>query len=137
MRPQKGRHNQELKVVALTAIIKRSALPASRSLPGCDKDAIDDCASLRGDFSHVRLTGSPRGLIPGVSQEAEELMRRIQLSVGLALALSVVAFTGAQAQVWCAVGTSVHNHARIMLHHKTLAKCDSNANGCKCVSCYN
>jgi hypothetical protein len=64
-------------------------------------------------------------------------MRRIQLSVGLALALSVAAFTGAQAQVWCAVGTSVHNHARIVLHHKTLAKCDSNANGCKCVSCYN
>jgi hypothetical protein len=64
-------------------------------------------------------------------------MRRIQLSVGLAVAMSLAAFTGAQAQTWCAVGTSVHNHARIVLHHKTLAKCDAGANGCKCVSCYN
>ncbi len=64
-------------------------------------------------------------------------MRRIQLSVGLALAMSVAAFTGAQAQTWCAVGTSVHNHARIVLHHHTLAKCVSGAAGCKCVSCYN
>ena len=36
----------------------------------------------------------------------------------------------------CAVGLSVHNHARIVLHHKTIATCSSKMDGCKCVSCY-
>ncbi len=66
-------------------------------------------------------------------------MRRFGLSVGLALALSGVAFSGSAFAAWpaCAVGTSVHNHARILLHGKTIASCMSGANGCKCVSCYN
>jgi hypothetical protein len=65
-------------------------------------------------------------------------MRRFGLSVGLALALSGVAFSGSAFAAWpaCAVGPSVHNHARIVLHHKTIASC-TGANGCKCVSCYN
>jgi len=64
-------------------------------------------------------------------------MRRFGLSVGIALALSGFVYSGAQATPGaCAVGTSVHNHARIVLHHKTIAKC-SGASGCKCVSCYN
>ncbi len=65
-------------------------------------------------------------------------MRRIGLSVGLALALSGVAFSGSAFADWpaCAVGTSVNNHARIVLKHKTIATC-TGANGCKCVSCYN
>lgn len=62
-------------------------------------------------------------------------MRRFGLSIGLALALAGFAVS-AQAQTWCAVGTSVHNHARIVLHHKTIARC-AGAAGCKCVSCYN
>lgn len=65
-------------------------------------------------------------------------MRRFGLSLSLAVAMSALVYSGAQAlPLNCAVGTSVHNHARIMLKGKTLAKCDSNANGCKCVSCYN
>jgi len=66
-------------------------------------------------------------------------MRRLGLSVGLALALSGLAFSGSAWAAWpaCAVGTSVHNHARIVLKGKTIAKCEGNANGCKCVSCYN
>ncbi|HEX3939078.1 MAG TPA: hypothetical protein VHX43_16355 [Xanthobacteraceae bacterium] len=65
-------------------------------------------------------------------------MRRIGLSVGLALALSGLAFSGSASAAWpaCAVGTSVNNHARIMLNHKMIASC-SGASGCKCVSCYN
>jgi hypothetical protein len=65
-------------------------------------------------------------------------MCRFGLSVGLALALSGVAFSGSAFAAFpaCAVGTSVHNHARIVLHHKTIASCAS-GNGCKCVSCYN
>jgi hypothetical protein len=65
-------------------------------------------------------------------------MRRFGLSVGLALALSGVAFSGSAFAAFpgCAVGTSVHNHARIVLHHKTIASC-AGAMGCKCVSCYN
>jgi hypothetical protein len=63
-------------------------------------------------------------------------MRRLGLSFGLALAISGLAFTAANADgLNCAVGTSVHNHARIVLKHHTLAKCDG-AMGCKCVSCY-
>jgi hypothetical protein len=66
-------------------------------------------------------------------------MRRFGLSIGLALALSGLAFSGSAWAAWpaCAVGTSVHNHARIVLHHKTIASCTAGAAGCKCVSCYN
>jgi hypothetical protein len=66
-------------------------------------------------------------------------MRRFGLSVGLALALSGFAFSGSASAAWpaCAVGTSVHSHARILLNGKTIASCASGANGCKCVSCYN
>jgi hypothetical protein len=66
-------------------------------------------------------------------------MRRLGLTVGFALALLGVAVSGPAFAAWpaCAVGTSVHNHARIMLHGKTIATCTSGANGCKCVSCYN
>jgi hypothetical protein len=63
-------------------------------------------------------------------------MRRFGLSLGLALGVSGMAFSAAQAQIACAVGTTVNNHARIVLHHKTIATC-SGAMGCKCVSCYN
>jgi hypothetical protein len=66
-------------------------------------------------------------------------MRRFALSTGFALAFSGLALSGsAWAVTWpaCAVGTSVNNHARIMLNHKTIASC-SGAAGCKCVSCYN
>ena len=64
-------------------------------------------------------------------------MRRLRLSLCLALALSGLSYSVANA--WplnCAVGLSVHNHARIVLNGKTLAQCQSGANGCKCVSCY-
>lgn len=65
-------------------------------------------------------------------------MRRFGLSAGLALAFSALAFSSSAWAAWpaCAVGTSVHNHARIMLHHKTIASC-AGGMGCKCVSCYN
>ena len=63
-------------------------------------------------------------------------MRRLGLSFGLALAISGLAFTAANAAgLNCAVGVNVHNHARIVLKHKTIATCSS-AMGCKCVSCY-
>jgi hypothetical protein len=63
-------------------------------------------------------------------------MRHIKLSLCLAVALSGFAFSGAQALgLNCAVGTSVNNHARIMLKGKTLTTCNGAA-GCKCVSCY-
>ncbi len=63
-------------------------------------------------------------------------MRRFALSLGLAIAMSGLAFTAADAYgLNCAVGTSVNNHARIVLKRHTLAKCDG-AMGCKCVSCY-
>ncbi len=64
-------------------------------------------------------------------------MRRFGLSLGLAVALSGLAFSAAQA--WpgvCAVGLNVHNHARIVLHHRTIARCMAGSAGCKCVSCY-
>jgi hypothetical protein len=64
-------------------------------------------------------------------------MRRFRLSMSLALALSGFAYSGAQALplISCAVGVSVHNHARITLMGKTLAQC-AGPLGCKCVSCY-
>ena len=66
-------------------------------------------------------------------------MRRFGLSLGVALALVYSGSAWAAGLTWpaCAVGTSVHNHARILLHHKTIAKCDGKTAGCKCVSCYN
>lgn len=65
-------------------------------------------------------------------------MRRFGLSLGLAIGLAGLVSSGSAWAAWpaCAVGTSVHNHARIVLHHKTIASC-SGAQGCKCVSCYN
>jgi hypothetical protein len=61
---------------------------------------------------------------------------RLGFSLGLALAISGFAFTAANAYgLNCAVGVSVHNHARIVLKGQTLATCAS-ATGCKCVSCY-
>jgi hypothetical protein len=64
-------------------------------------------------------------------------MRRFRLSMSLALALSAIAYSGAQALplISCAVGVSVHDHARITLKGKTLTTC-SGSMGCKCVSCY-
>jgi hypothetical protein len=64
-------------------------------------------------------------------------MRRYH-SLGVAIALAGLVYSGsnAWAQSWCAVQTSVHNHASIMLKHKKLARCMSGAAGCKCVSCY-
>ncbi|HZC54851.1 MAG TPA: hypothetical protein VE396_02225 [Xanthobacteraceae bacterium] len=64
-------------------------------------------------------------------------MRRIRLSLCVAVALSALAYSGAQAAgLNCAVGISVNNKATIWLHHKKIAWC-SGAFGCKCVSCYN
>jgi hypothetical protein len=37
----------------------------------------------------------------------------------------------------CAVGVNVHPGARIMLHHRAIARCNAGGAGCKCVSCYN
>lgn len=73
-----------------------------------------------------------------ISQKVEEPMRRFRLSLYLALALSGLVSSGSAWAGWpaCAVGLSVHNHARIVLHHKTIAKCMAGAAGCKCVSCY-
>jgi hypothetical protein len=65
-------------------------------------------------------------------------MRRIRLSLGLALAVSAISFSGAQA--WpgiCTVGLSTPPGAKIVLGHQILATCAAGANGCKCVSCYN
>jgi hypothetical protein len=64
-------------------------------------------------------------------------MRRFRLSLSLALAVSAISFSGAQA--WpgiCTVGLSVHPGAKIVLGHKVLTSCVAGANGCKCVSCY-
>jgi len=47
-------------------------------------------------------------------------MRRFRLSMSLALALSGIAYSGAQAlPLECTVGVAVHNHARITLKGKT------------------
>jgi hypothetical protein len=64
-------------------------------------------------------------------------MRHLRLSVCLALAVSAFSFSAANAlPLNCAVNVAAHNHARIVLHGKTLAQCQSGAAGCKCVSCY-
>ena len=64
-------------------------------------------------------------------------MRRY-LTLGAAIAMAALVYSGsnASAQSWCAVNTSVHNHARIVLKHKVLTTCAGGAAGCKCVSCY-
>ena len=64
-------------------------------------------------------------------------MRRIRLSLCVALAASALAYSASVAQAEpCTVGLAVHNHASIWLKGKKLASCDS-ATGCKCVSCWN
>jgi len=65
-------------------------------------------------------------------------MRRFGLSLCLAFALAGGAYSGSASALpgACAVGLWVHNHARIVLHHKTIASCASKTDGCKCVSCY-
>ena len=63
-------------------------------------------------------------------------MRRIRLSLCVAVALSALAYSGAQAAgLNCAVGITVNNKASIWLHHHKIAAC-SNAAGCKFVACY-
>ena len=65
-------------------------------------------------------------------------MRRLRLSLCLAVAVSAISFSGAQAFPGaCAVGTSVHPYARILLKHKVISTCAAGSYGCKCVSCYN
>ena len=62
-------------------------------------------------------------------------MRRIRLSLCLAVAMSALAYTGAQAAgINCAVNYAVHNGATLWLHHHKIASC-SGANGCKFVAC--
>ena len=64
-------------------------------------------------------------------------MRRLRLSLSVALAVSALAYAGSAAQAEpCKVGLTVHNHASILFHHKRVAQCQGAA-GCKCVSCYN
>ena len=65
-------------------------------------------------------------------------MRRYRLSLYVALAVAGLVYSGsnASAQSWCAVQYTVHNSARILLNHKTIASCTSGAAGCECVSCY-
>jgi hypothetical protein len=76
-------------------------------------------------------------MIRGASQIEEELMRRIRLSLCLAVAMSAFAYSGAQAiGLNCAVGYVVHPNATLWLHHVKIASCGGAA-GCKCVSCYN
>ena len=63
-------------------------------------------------------------------------MRRIGVSLCLAVAMAALAFSAAQAAgLNCAVGITVHDKASIWLHHKKIAAC-AGAMGCKCVSCY-
>jgi hypothetical protein len=63
-------------------------------------------------------------------------MRRIRLAMYVAVAMSALAFSGAQAAgLNCAVGYVVHPNATLWLHHHKIASC-AGAAGCKCVSCY-
>jgi hypothetical protein len=66
-------------------------------------------------------------------------MRRLRLSLCLAVVVSAISFSGAHALTWpaCAVGTSVHPLAKVLLNHKVIATCAAGSYGCKCVSCYN
>jgi hypothetical protein len=65
-------------------------------------------------------------------------MRRYK-ALSVALALSGMVYSGSAWAAFpaCAVGVATHNHARIVLKGKTIAKCDASSLGCKCVSCYN
>jgi hypothetical protein len=64
-------------------------------------------------------------------------MRRIRLSLYVALALSALAYSASVARAEpCTVAVGVKNHASIWLKGQKLASCDS-AMGCKCVSCWN
>jgi hypothetical protein len=64
-------------------------------------------------------------------------MRRIRLALCVAVAMSALASSGAQALgLNCAVGITVNPKATLWLHHQKIASCEG-ALGCKCVSCYN
>jgi hypothetical protein len=64
-------------------------------------------------------------------------MRRFRLSMCVALALTGLSYTAANALPFnCAVDVAAHPHARIVLKGKTIASCMAGAPGCKCVSCY-
>ena len=64
-------------------------------------------------------------------------MRRIGLALSVAVAMSALAISGAQAVgLNCAVGYVVHPNATLWLNHHKIAAC-AGAAGCKCVSCYN
>jgi hypothetical protein len=63
-------------------------------------------------------------------------MRRIRLSLCVAVALSALAYSGAQAAgINCAVNFPAHNGSSLWLHHHKIASC-SGAYGCKFVACY-
>jgi hypothetical protein len=65
-------------------------------------------------------------------------MRLYRLSMGLAvigLAMGLGYSTSQALPGVCAVGVNVHPGARILLNHRTIARC-TGAAGCKCVSCY-
>jgi hypothetical protein len=64
-------------------------------------------------------------------------MRRIRLSLYVALALCALAYSASVARAEpCTIGLAVHNNASIWLKGQKLATCTS-ATGCKCVSCWN
>lgn len=64
-------------------------------------------------------------------------MRRIRLSLCVALAASALAYSASVARAEpCAIGLGVHNNASIWLKGKKLASC-AGAMGCKCISCWN
>jgi hypothetical protein len=63
-------------------------------------------------------------------------MRRIRLSLCVAVALSALAYSGAQAAgINCAVVYPTDGKATLWLHHHKIASC-GNAAGCKFVACY-
>jgi hypothetical protein len=67
-------------------------------------------------------------------------MRLSRLSLCLAvigLTMSLGYSTSQALPGACAVGVNVHPGARILLNHRTIARCASGQAGCKCVSCYN
>jgi hypothetical protein len=64
-------------------------------------------------------------------------MRRYR-ALSVALVLSGLVYSGTAWAGWaCTVGVATPNHARIVLHGKTIATCAASSLGCKCVSCYN
>jgi hypothetical protein len=61
-------------------------------------------------------------------------MRR---TICLAVAMSALAFSGAQAAgINCAVVYPTDGKATLWLHHHKIASCGGNAAGCKFVACY-